>query len=547
MNTVSLSNLQMSGAVSDHGLLERAASTPDAKSVFARWMIAVALTLAVFMDALNGALFNMARPQITGDLAATLDESAWFNLAYLIAKVACLPASAWLVNRFGGTRICMHSVIWLVASSIFSTLDLSLDALIVARIVQGAAGAALLVSAQTILLHIFPRQQQGLVQALFAVGVVMAPTTLAPAIQGWLTEVFSWKWVFGINLGIASVTIFILAFLRSHLPNISHRVGRFNYIGFVLFTLSVATVIYVILEGPRWNWLDDSHIVTATILSTVICLTTVAWFLRAREKRSIIGRDIFFKADFTFGFCVSFIAGFVMFGSAFLIPAFALNVLALTPSETGFMLLPSCLSLSIGLLTAGLLFTEKNLNPLKLVPLGVLLTITAMWMLSLSSLNSGPDDLWSGLLIRGIGLGILFLAVTMITLSDLKSEHMASGVALFNVGRQMGGIISISFLSTYLNKQIAQNRLIMSEHINPANLIFQDRLSTLTNRLVLRGLDPGVANESAAALIQVSVKSQVAVTSFNNAFFSIIVLFVIAIPLIILLKELIHKVLTPST
>lgn len=533
----------MSGAALDHRLLERAASTPDVKSDFAYWMIAVALTLAVFMDALNGTLFNMARPQITGDLAATLDESAWFNLAYLIAKVACLPASAWFVNRFGETRIFKHSVVWLAAISIVSTLDLSLDALIVARIVQGAAGAALLVSAQTILLRIFPRQQQGLVQALFAVGVVMAPTTLAPAVQGWLIEDFSWKWVFGINLGIASVAMFILACLRSHLPNTIHRVGRFNYIGFVLFTLSVATVIYVMLEGPRWNWLDDSHIVTAITLSSVICLTTVAWLLRAREKFSIIGRDIFFKADFTFGFCVSFIAGFVMFGSAFLIPAFALNVLTLTPSETGFMLLPSCLSLSIGLLIAGALITAKNLNPLKLVPLGVLLTITAMWMLSLSSLNSGPDDLWNGLLIRGIGLGFLFLAVTMITLSDLKSEHMASGVALFNMGRQMGGIISISFLSTYLNNQIAQHRLIMSEHINPANLIFQDRLSALTNKLVLRGLDPGVANEAAAALVQNSAKSQVAVISFNNAFFSLVVLFVIAIPLIILLKVLIHKVL----
>ena len=200
------------------------------------------------------------------------------------------------------------------------------------------------------------------------------------------------------------------------------------------------------------------------------------------------------------------------------------------------LLLPSGLAVGTGLLIAGGLITAKGLNPLKFVPLGIGLVMTAMWMLSWSNMESGAHDLWAGLLTRGLGLGFLFLAVTLITLNDLKEDQVASGVGLFNFGRQMGGIIGISFLSTYLDHQIALNRRALIENINPASIPFQQRQEALAELLTSRGFDPGLANEGAAAVIQNTLQAQVAALSFNEAFFALVVLFVVAIPFILAFK-----------
>jgi DHA2 family multidrug resistance protein len=501
-------------------------------------MIAAGLSLTVLMDALNGTIFTIARPQIMGDAAVTPDEASWINLGYLISKVACLPAAAWLVDRMGEARAFLWSAALIVAASVLCALTTSLDAFIASRIAQGAGGAALLVAAQTILFRLFPKARQGLVQALYAVGVVMAPTTLAPAVQGWLTDNFSWTWVFWLNLCLAPIALLCLAPFGSYLPNTIRMRRPFDFIGFGLFSLAMTVLVYVLLEGPRWNWFDEAHIALWAFIGGAALIAAIGWRVIGQNRTEMFDRTVFTHAHFAFGFFVSFVAGFALFGSAFLIPVFALNVLAMPPADAGLLLLPSSLAVGTGLLIASVLITAKNLNPLKFVPFGIALVMTAMWMLSWSNLDSGAHDLWAGLLMRGLGLGFLFLAVTLITLNDLKPDHVAAGVGLFNFGRQMGGIIGISFLNTYLDYQIALNQRLLIDNINPASLTFQQRQAALAEALEGRGLDPGLVNEGAAAVIQSAIQSQVAVLSFNEAFFSLVMLFVVAVPLILSFKIL---------
>ncbi|MCV0429460.1 MAG: DHA2 family efflux MFS transporter permease subunit, partial [Roseibium sp.] len=495
-----------------------------AKTAFARWIILSGLTLAVFMDALNGTIFSIARPQIMGAVSATPDEVSWINLGYLIAKVAFLLAAAWLVDRFGETPNLFWSVSLVAMASIPCAMNVELEAFVFARVAQGAAGAVLLVSAQAILFRLFRKQQQGVIQAFYALGVVMAPTTLAPAVQGWFTDQFSWTWTFWLNLLICAVVMLFLIPYRSCLPRTSRKCPQFDWIGFMLIGLAAASLVYVCLEGPRWNWFDDGHILLWTSIGLGALALVIFWRVLGQNRSQIFERQVFTNAQFAFGFLVSFIAGFALFGSAFLFPAFALGVLRMPPQDAGFLLLPSSLSVGSGLLAAGALVTWKNVNPFKFVPLGVVLVMTAMWMLSWSSLESGGHDLWLGLLLRGFGLGFLFLAVTLIALDRLNNRHLASGIGLFNFGRQMGGIIGISFLSTYLNNQVALNRRILIENINPANLPFRERQGILAQALQNHGLNPGSVVEGTATLIQKTIQAQVAALSFNEAFFSLVLL-----------------------
>lgn len=501
-----------------------------------RWMIAIGLTLAVLMDALNGTIFTIARPHIMGDAGATPDEVSWVNLAYLMAKLACLPAAAWIVDRFGETRILLWSLTVVLLASLVAALTLDPIPFITARIAQGAAGAGLLIAAQTILFRLFPKARQGLVQALYALGVVMAPTTLAPAVQGWLIEDFSWTWVFWLNAGLAPAALLCLLPFRTMLPNTRRAGPAFDWIGFGCFSLSMTALVYVLLTGARWNWFDAPHIVLWTVIGLAALAIVVYRLVAGGDRTGFFDRSVFSNAHFSFGFFVSFFAGFALFGSAFLIPAFALNVLAMPPKAAGLLLLPSSLAVGIGLLFAGTLVTVKKLNPLKFVPFGVAFFMIALWVLSWSGLESGMHDMGGWLLLRGLSLGLLFLAVTLITLNDLAPRHIASGIGLFNFGRQMGGVLGISFLNACLEHQIALNRRVLIENINPASQQFQERKAALTEAFMARSFDPGLADQAAAAVIQKSIKAQVAVLSFNEGFFTLMLLFVVAVPLILAFK-----------
>src|SRR5690606_4605952 len=454
---------------------------------------------------------------------------------YLIAKAAGLPTAAWIVDRFGERRSLFWSVTIVAAGSLLCALTASLPLFVGARILHGAAGAVLLVAAQTILLRLFPPTSQGLVQALYAVGAMMAPTTFAPAVEGWLTDSFSWAWVFWLNAGLAPVVFTCLLPCRDWLPNSAQLRRPFDGVGFCLFLLAMVALIYVLLEGSRWNWFDDACITLFSVIGVGAGIAFVAW--RVIDTRSrLIERKIFTDPQFTFGFVVSFVAGFVLSGSAFLIPAFALKVLALPAMDAGLLLLPSSAAVGAGLVIAGTLITWKKLNPLLFTPLGIVLVMTAMWMLSGSTSESGAEDLWPSLLVRGLGLGFLFISITIFTLTRLDVDHVASGVGLFNFGRQMGGVIGISFLSTYLDRQTALNRRVLIENMDLASLPFQQYQETLSTALTGRGIEPESAMQGALAVIQKNILLQAAVLSFNEAFFSLVLLFLVAAPLVMAFK-----------
>lgn len=505
-----------------------------------RTILLVGLTLTAGMEAITGTALSIGRIDMLGDTHATPDEFAWLDIAYLAAKLTAFALAAWLAARFGAGRSLMAAAFLLSAASLGSALTTDIGALAVWRVLQGVAGGVLLAGGQTVLLQVFPRRQQPIVQAVFALGAVMAPATLTPALQGWLVDSLSWSWIFLVNLPLGVAATGAIALGLPALPN-TQKKARLDGIGLAFLVVAMVCISYLLQQGSRWNWFDDSRIVHLSLLGG----TALGGFVICEACRQgldpLLDFSPFRNTGFAFGFVVSFVAGFALSGSAFLIPSFALSVLDFSATWGGLLLLPSGALVGLGLLFAGAMVHRIGLAPFKLVPAGILLFMTAMWLLSGSTSESGPGDLMPPLLLRGFGLGLLFVALTLITLVGLEGDAIAHGTGLFNAGKQLGGLIGIAVLQSYLDHQAALNRGVLVAHLTPGDPALIERQSAVAGLLTSRGLDPELAATGALGVIRHAVQTQVAALAFDEAFLLVALLFVVAAPLLISLKLLLAR------
>jgi len=521
-----------------------AAVVPHGASTFVReevpavasiwpWLLLAGLSSAAVMDAINSTVLSIARAQMMGSSHATPDEIAWINIAYFTAKLTMFPVAVWLAMRFGVRRALLGAMSLLLVSSLACGMTTDLGQLVAWRAAQGAGGAVLLVAAQTLLFEIFPGRQQGVVQAVFALAIVMMPMTIAPALQGWTTDTLSWSWIFLLNLPFGAIGVLSLLLLVDERPR---GAGRLDWPGATLLWIAMTCLVFVLQEGSRYDWFEEPIIAQLSIGGVVALALFVAWEIRVRKRDPLIDFGVLRNEHFMFGFIVSFVAGFALFGSAFIIPAFALSVIDLGPTHAGLLLLPSGAVIGLGLLTVGSLIPFGKVPPMTFIPFGVLCFMTAMWMLSDLTVESGVPDMTWPLLLRGLGLGFLFLPLTIVTLSDLRGKLLAHGVALFNFGRQMGGFVGIASLSTYLDHQAALNRGVLASYLASGNPALVERQDMVAALLAARGYNPAEAASAAIAVIQKTLQAQVAVLLFSEAFLALALLFVVAVPILVSIK-----------
>lgn len=252
--------------------------------------------------------------------------------------------------------------------------------------------------------------------------------------------------------------------------------------------------------------------------------------------RGLLDFDLFRSSDFSFAFIVSFVAGAALFGSAYLIPAFALSVLGFTPTDGGLLLLPSGALFIGALLVAAYLMQVRGVAPFATVPFGILMIMVAMWMLSGSTLESGADDMMAAVLLRGLGLGFLFLSITLIAFSDLDRRHLACGIGLFNTGRQLGGLLGVAALQTLIDQHVVANGAVLGANLGTGGAALIERLTNTSAMLALKGMDAAAANQAATSLLGRAVTGQSTVIAFDTAFNAVALLFVFAAPLLVGIK-----------
>ena len=497
-------------------------------------LLVVGVVLAAVTEAVASTVLALGRLDIIGDIYATPDEFAWLDVGYTALKLIGFIIAPSLIARFNPLRLLLASTLAMGSSSALAAVSSHLDYLVVLRMVQGSAGGILLVAGQTLLFLKYPRRCQPLVQAVFAMGAVVAPATIVPALQGWLIDQQSWTWIFLANVPITLAAIGVLIIAETKPPPIAAR-APFDLLSTALLSAFLACLTYILTQGSRWDWLEAARIRWLSLIAVAALLAFAARIVLAPAARACDLR-LFWDDGYAFAFIVSFVAGAALFGSAYLIPSFSVSVLALTPTQAGGLLLPSACLFIVSLLLAALLIQRYGISPIATVPFGILLTMCAMWMLSGSTVQSGSDDMMCALMVRGLGLGFLFLSITLVAFGSLSRSMLASGIGYFNVGRQLGGLIGVAYLQTLLDHQVMGNQAVLAANVAAGMPAVTERLAGTTSILMGRGMETLTAGKAALAILARTVTAQSTVIAFDTAFISLALLFVIAVPIVITIK-----------
>ncbi|SCB47565.1 MFS transporter, DHA2 family, multidrug resistance protein [Bradyrhizobium shewense] len=496
------------------------------------------IVLATLTEAIASTVLSLGRGYIIGDVHVTPDEFAWLDVGYIALKLIGFMTAPLLVHRVDSRRLIIGSTLVMGAACGLTIVTARLDLLIVLRMIQGLAGGILLVAGQVTLFHAYPRSRQPILQAVFAMGSVVAPATLAPALQGWLIDSRSWAWIFFSVVPLALAAAGLLLIADDPKP-ITRQRRPLDWVGLGLISVALICFSYVLNQGSRWAWFEEPGILWLTVSGTAALLAFLGRQVLARGE-GLLDFSLFECEDFCFAFVVSFVAGAALFGSAFLIPSFAVSVLAFRPTDAGLLLLPSGAFFVATLLVAAFLMQVRRVPPVATVPFGILMITVAMWMLSGSTSESGAHDMMAAILLRGLGLGFLFLSITLIAFGNLNERNRAFGIGLFNTSRQLGGLIGVAGLETLIEHHTAGNLTVLGANLTAGVPAVSERLTSTAAMLAARGMD-ALAGRAATSLLDRVLIGQSTVVAFDTAFNAVALLFVFAVPVLVTVKLGLHR------
>ncbi len=501
-----------------------------------RWLILVGLITAAILEVLDTTIVNVALPQMAGNLGATTQEIGWISTGYILSNVIVLPMTAWLASRFGRKRYLSGSIILFLIASFFCGTSGSLSELVLWRIIQGAGGAALLSTAQATIREIFPREQQGTVQSIYVLGIITAPT-LGPTLGGYITDNYSWPWVFFVNLPVGAIS---LALVASFLTDGKHKIAttRVDWWGVGLLTVGLGSLQYVLEEGNTEDWFQSATI-SRLAIAAAVCLTSfIAWELWPGNTQPVVNLRVLKNRDLSAALTLFLALGFGLYGGVFIFPLFAQNILGFTPTITGLVLMPGAIATGVSAILSGRLLggSKPLLDPRVLIAFGMGLFVLSMWDLGHLTSVSGEPDARLALIVRGFGLGCLFTPINLAALSSLKGAEIAQGASLLNLMRQLGGSFGIACLGTLITNSTASHRAMLATHLYVGNPVVEERLHLLQGALIARGYDALSAQQGALSILERTIRVQATVMSYNEAFLFIGLTVVLVSPCVLLLR-----------
>lgn len=500
------------------------------------WLIAVAVMAATFMEILDTSVANVALPHIAGNLSATTEESTWVLTSYLISNAIVLPITGWLGLRFGRKRVLGLCIGIFTVASVLCGLAPDLTFLIIARIFQGIGGGAMLPISQAILLESFPPAKRGVAMAVFAMGVVVAPI-LGPTLGGWITDNYSWRWIFYINLPVGIFAVLMVQAVVEDPPYIRDaKAEKIDAIGFALLAIWLGTLQIVLDKGQQEEWFASNWIRLLVFLS---CASFLGFLIReCKTEHPIVQLNIFRNRNYSVGIVMMTTLGAVLYGTTAALPIFLQTMMGYPALQSGFALSPRGLGAFITTSIVGRL-VGKVPNRWLISTGFVLLAVSSFWLGQINLNIARWNVIWPSVL-NGIAISFIFVPLTTSTMGHLRQEQLGNATGIFNLMRNLGGSFGIAMVSTLLVRRAQVHQALMVSHLTPYDPIYMERLSGATHSLAGMS-DPVTAGLQAQGTIYGFLVSQAKLWAFVENFRLFGLFCLVCLPLVLLFKKVRSK------
>ncbi len=499
------------------------------------WVIALTVTLATFMEVLDTSIANVALPHIAGSLSAGQDESTWVLTSYLVSNAIILPMSGWFSSMIGRKHFYMLCVALFTLSSFLCGLAPNLSMLIFFRILQGIGGGGLQPSEQAILADTFPPAKRGIAFAVYGMAVVLAPA-IGPTLGGWITDNFSWRWIFYVNVPVGILSLLLTSRLIYDPPFLKRqkfREMRVDYVGFGLLALGLGTLQVILDKGQREDWFESHFIVVLCGISFVALAAVIIWELWFSNP--VIDLRLFKDRSFVVGNVLMFVLGIVLYGTTVLLPLMMQTLLGYTAQLAGEALTPGGFAIMICMPLVGFLLGRISPRPLLIFGLVIL----SLAMFHMTSFNLGVDfrTVMMARIYQSVGLAFLFVPINTVAYASLAKEKNNAASGLINLSRNIGGSVGISFAATMLDRRTQVHQVYLSAKTTAGSADFQGLLRGAQRALMEHGSPAQLALRQSYGLVSATIQRQAAMLAYIDNFSVFAVAVICMVPLVLLLKK----------
>ena len=496
-----------------------------------RGFITASVMLATIMQALDTTIANVALPHMQGTMGATQDQISWVLTSYIVAAAIFMPLTGFLTARWGRKRIFMWAVVGFTMASMLCGAAQSLNQIVLFRLLQGVFGASLVPLSQAVLLDTYPRERHGSAMAMWGVGVMVGPI-LGPSLGGWLTEYYTWRWVFYINLPFGLLAWFGLAAFVHETP--IDRSRRFDLLGFGLLSLSIGALQMMLDRGESLDWFASPEVIAEAILACMALYLFIAHMFT--HEHPFIEPGLFKDRNFSVGLLFIFIVGVILLATMALLPPFMQNLMGYPVIDVGYLLAPRGVGTMIAMMAVGKLSGKVDVR--HMILLGLVLTSLSLWEMTLFNMDVDGWDIVRTGITQGLGLGFIFVPLSTITFATLAPRYRNEGTALFSLMRNLGSSIGISVVITYLAQRAQANHAAFADYINPFNLALRQAVEAGTYNLT---------TPEGLAAINGEVTRQAATLAYLQDFRLMMWITLAAIPLIVLLRAPVKQAAASGT
>ena len=496
------------------------------------WIVALAVMFATFMEVLDTTVVNVSLPHIASSMAATTEEATWALTSYLVANAIILPLTGWLASVLGRKRLLMASTAGFTIASVLCGLAPNLPSLVIFRILQGATGGALQPLSQAVLLESFKPEERGRAMGFWGLGVVVAPI-LGPVVGGWLTENYTWRWVFYVNIPFGIASLIMTRLYVFDPPYLRKESRGIDYWGMGMLVVGIGALQYVLDKGQQDDWFSSRVILTLSIASAVALTALIVQQLRS--KTPLVDLRLFKDRSYAVGVFLMTVLGFVLYGSLVLLPIMLQTLFGYPSLQAGEAMVPRGIGSLIMMPVVGVL--TGMLDARKLLAVGLTIGgVTLLWMGQLN-LHAGYWDLFWPQFIQGAGMALLFVPLTTVSMATIAPERMGYATSLFNLMRNIGGSIGIAVTGTILQRQRQTTATLLGEHISIYDNTTQSLLSQITNGFIAAGSDAVTAASRAYEVLHGMLFREASMVAFVMLFRLLGVIFLVMIPLVLIMKR----------